>query len=324
MAEVLQEVTTTLGVLEKSVSGTREYHLICRQPLIYAHVFNKEELSANSSVSISAWDKLARISDHFSSVPLTLPDPIQSIDFRPLLMDNVALREEGLVSPEFSDALSGKTPSVDCQEYTYERTQYGLNWRERVWTHRLFWVLKKKERELQVQVCNVSQDGQHWEDTLADVLKTSKIAVNATPFKGVTDILLLGKTNAMTVLVRDDEIVGSTWNCREKIGCNTLVVEIGLGAPVRVECPNYQGMLPNKLGELLSSMYLIGAALSLKKPGSILFETKVYGWLILRSQFNLGIELKVSTDKPEVKIMFISSNFNKMNQYFYHLYKFIV
>ena len=83
-------------------------------------------------------------------------------------------------------------------------------------------------------------------------------------------------------------------------------------------------MLPNKLGELLSSMYLIGVALSLKKPDNILFETKIYGWLILRSQFNLGIELDVSTDKPEVKIMFISSNINKMNQYFYHLYKFII
>ena len=49
-------------------------------------------------------------------------------------------------------------------------------------------------------------------------------------------------------------------------------------------------MLPNKLGELLSSMYLIGVALSLRMPKSTLL-IKMYGWLIFKANFSLGIEL---------------------------------
>jgi hypothetical protein len=233
-------------------------------------------------------------------------------------MDNISLKLEGLASAEFMNAVSGETPCTDCQEYTYEYGQYGHNWTERVWTSRLFWVLKKKEKDLQLEVYNVSQDGQHWEATLASVLRTSKVILNSTPFKGVTDILLLGKKSVMTVLVREDDTAAS-WSCREGVDC----LEIGLESPVRVQCPNYQGMLPNKLGELLSSMYLIGVSLSLRKPDSICLKTKIYGWLILRNQFSFGIELDVSTDKPEVKILFISSNFNTVSQQFYYLYQFI-
>ena len=55
-------------------------------------------------------------------------------------------------------------------------------------------------------------------------------------------------------------------------------------------------------------MYLIEVALSLSKPDNLV-NAKMYGWLILRSQLMVGVELKVSTEKPEVRIMFISSNF---------------
>ena len=54
------------------------------------------------------------------------------------------MMEKGLATAEFLDAFSGKTPSLDCQEYTYECAQYGHNWKERVWTQRRFWILKKK------------------------------------------------------------------------------------------------------------------------------------------------------------------------------------
>ena len=49
------------------------------------------------------------------------------------------------------------------------------------------------------------------------------------------------------------------------VKCNSTVVEVGVRAPVRVDCPNYQGRLLNKLGELLSSMYLTAAASALNK-----------------------------------------------------------
>ena len=38
---------------------------------------------------------------------------------------------------------------------------------------------------------------------------------------------------------------------------------------MRVPCANFQGKLPDKLGELLSSMYLIGCGISLRNPSNV-------------------------------------------------------
>ena len=62
------------------------------------------------------------------------------------------------------------------------------------------------------------------------------------------DILLLGKTNALLIFVKDDDAVEAAWSYRERIDTNTILIEVGIGQIVRVYCPNYQNMLPNKLG----------------------------------------------------------------------------
>ena len=82
--------------------------------------------------------------------------------------------------------------------------------------------------------------------------------MNATPFKGVTDILLLSKASALLIFVPDeDNAVEATWTYKEGIDTKTIIllIEVGLGQMPRVYCSNYQHALPNKLGELLSSMY---------------------------------------------------------------------
>ena len=50
-------------------------------------------------------------------------------------------------------------------------------------------IERDSSKDLHLKVFNVSQHGQHWEATLADVLQTRKIAV--------TDILMLGKMSAL-------------------------------------------------------------------------------------------------------------------------------
>ena len=63
---------------------------------IYIHDFDKGELTTNSCVPITAWDKFARISLQ-SVPPVPLPEPTISIDFRPVYMDNIAVQELGVV-----------------------------------------------------------------------------------------------------------------------------------------------------------------------------------------------------------------------------------
>ena len=185
----------------------------------------------------------------------------------------------------------------------------------------MYWVLKEKEQRLGVKVYNISQHGQHWESTLSDLLKTSKVALNAIPIKGVTDILLLGKTNALLIFVKEDDAVNAACSY-EGINTKTIWIEIGVGQIARVYCPNYQSVLPTI--ELLSVMYLIGVALSLKMmPKGLCHRIKIYGWLIFKGNFNLGVELLISNDKPQVNILFISSNFVMLNHYFNYLHKFV-
>lgn len=82
-----------------------------------------------------------------------------------------------------------------------------------------------------MKVHDVSQHGQRWESMLSDLLRTSRAALNATPFKGVTDILL-GKTNA--IFVKYDDAVKAAWSYGERIDTNTILIEVGIGQIVRV------------------------------------------------------------------------------------------
>ena len=216
------------------------------------------------------------------------------------------MKKLDISTKEFLDAFNGTVASVDCEEYTCELSHSCLGWEERVWSTRLFWILKKKEKELSVNVFNLSEKGSHWDSVLQDLLHSAKPAVMATPFKGVTDIFVVGKATTVTILVRD-EIDIASYSCGDGVRCNSIVIEVGIGAPIRVDCPNFQAKLPNKLGELLSSMYLIGVTSALSRCPSKLVQIKTYGWLIMRGQLGLGVEIIVSGKKPCVKILFIDS-----------------
>ena len=125
VAEVIRELTTTLGELNKVPSSrTREYHLVCRNPLLYVHVFDKSELTSNCCVPTIAWDKFATIFCLQSVPPEPLPEPTISIDFRPVYMDNIALKEVGVTGSRFDSVLSGDTPSVNRLVLTGTR-EYG-------------------------------------------------------------------------------------------------------------------------------------------------------------------------------------------------------
>ena len=124
VTEVIRELTTTLGVLNKVPSRTREYHLVCRNPLLYVHVFDKSELTSNCCVPIIAWDKFATIFCLQSVPPEPLPEPTISIDFRPVYMDNIALKEVGVTGSRFDSVLSGDTPFVNRLVLTGTR-EYG-------------------------------------------------------------------------------------------------------------------------------------------------------------------------------------------------------
>ena len=92
----------------------------------------------------------------------------------------------------------------------------------------------------------------------------SKPAMNATPFKDVTDILIIGKLSVLAVFVLNDETVESKWMYRE-ISTNTIVIEVGITSPSRFYCPNFgRGNCRTSLVGNCCLMYEIRVALRLK------------------------------------------------------------
>ena len=73
-----------------------------------------------------------------------------------------------------------------------------------------FKIILDFEKDLAIKVFNISDKGIHWESVLRD-LHSSKPAVFAIPFKGVTDIFVVGKATTMTVLVRVRCVVILMW-----------------------------------------------------------------------------------------------------------------
>ena len=61
-----------------------------------------------------------------------------------------------------------------------------------------------------------------------------------TPFKGV---LVLGEATTLTVLVKEDDAQEHGWTSVEKINCNTVVMEMGITGPMRVECVDFGGQI---------------------------------------------------------------------------------
>ena len=98
LAEIKSDLSHTLQALGKeATSETRKFHRICCDPLVYVHVYHKDELTANSSVSVLAWDALSTITNE-NRLLQSPPLPVRSVDFRPFLYDNHGLKKMGVTS----------------------------------------------------------------------------------------------------------------------------------------------------------------------------------------------------------------------------------
>ena len=89
---------------------------------------------------------------------------------------------------------------------------------------RLFHCLKDKQEELGITVVNVSQRGPEWQAWLQTVLFAPTLPTLCTPFKGVTDIVLIGKNGFMNVVVSIDDVL----SCSVDFISSVCVVEVGV------------------------------------------------------------------------------------------------
>ena len=194
--------------------------------------------------------------------------------------------------------LQGKS-SKCWGKYTYSVDHIG---REDIWLSRLYYCLSEKEEEWNIQIVDLSNKGPSWKEVIPTVLHAPVFSFQVAPFKGVTDLLILSDRGAVVVAVADleTEIDGM------KMQSGSVIIEIGLEKPKLVKCDKAGEMLPNKLDELLSSMYLIASVTNIKHPSQT--HVEIYGWLLMRSMFSIGLKLAITTMGCNVYILWRTSN----------------
>ena len=205
--------------------GWREFRCVSIRPPVYVYEYSNCEQTVNSSVQLSAWDEFAVITSNKDETIQN--EGLLQFDFMPFFVDNAELasiRTDDLLTRVVSGA-----EIMACGKYAYERTHIGIGWDERVWSQRLYYYIKEKENALKnmgVTIFNLSDDGPNWSTRLPLLLHCHSFACNFTPFKGVTDILLLGRKHAVLILSSALTMDNIEHISSQKIDSGVLVTEI--------------------------------------------------------------------------------------------------
>lgn len=313
--KVDEDLVKLFKCLEKVDTGKRECRCLSEDPPVFVYTFQPSEQTSNSSVCIKVWDQYASLNSTYRDQTNSDSDGIQ-VDLVPFFVDNNELactrRDDSLLL-----SVMNGSETENCGKYIYGCGHGGLGWEERIWSKRLFWCLEEKHDDLAkmgVTVLDLCDKGPMWNTFLPNKLRCPSFCTMATPFKGVTDILLLGKKKTVLILslpLSEENVE----HVSQRLESGLVVVEIGTIKPKLVDCKYNGEHLPSKLGELLASMFLISTMSLLGDDTTNLSEIKSYGWLIFRGTYGMAIELAINGDGCIVAVLWIRANLlETMNQ----------
>lgn len=298
-----------LKELHKSLKNTNieygSFSYLSRSSKMFVYIHPSTTQVKCSAVGIKAWDQLGFISDLPTDIK---PPPTPMLDMQPFLKDNKSLSLTRKGDKELAEVCSGRVQADDSGKYHWRVSHSIVDWSESTWVTRLFYCLKEHEKDMGVQVVNIAERGPDWEEWLQTILFSPRLPTCCTVFKGVTDIVMLGKKGFVNIVTLAED-VGS---CLVHLTSALVLVEVGVDRPRSQLCERSGLLLPNKLGELISSTYLLGAlkAFTEMRPFS---SFKAYGLLILRGVLSVGVELQVSVDSiPTVNVLWINSDMDRL------------
>ena len=236
----------------------------------YVHVYSTKTVSCSALKLTAATSFFS-----FESTPVESLPPACTLDLKPF---------------EYAkDDL--KRVSEDTTEYAWKTAEcVSWDWNEEVWSQRLYQCIQQVEGVKVVPAFLWKPNG--YKADISTIF--SKVTcLSATPFHGMTDILLIGEKSLGLIRVQEMTVVCSVEVGTAKDG--TCAVTIG-GEVKR---------WPDKLGELLASMYFFGTLNYLnnllKMPDKISFET--YGVLVIRSIGCIVIQMVVDHTGSHIRLI---------------------
>ena len=206
-----------LECLEEILQISCDNNNIFRMPVGYVHVYT--DAINNSALTLTTAHNFFTFTGEVARVPLS---EASNIDVNPFLRPDAVLQIRG----------------VERESAVESAAVVPWDWNEVVWVERLFKCLEQQLTDITV-VPAFQWKPINYRTDISTLFKHVK-DLQATPFKGMTDILLIGQKNVAVVRVEELTVV-----CSVEATCTVTVAG---------EIKKW----PEKLGELLASMYWFG------------------------------------------------------------------
>ena len=202
-----------LEYIEDVLGVERDGNKIFKLPVGYVHVYNPKEAINCSAMTLSKALTFFTFDGETARIEL----PKESIDVKPFMYPDVDLKVMGIE-----------------KEYAWKTAVVPWDWNEEVWTERLFQCLDQQLTGITVLPAFKWKPSTYRSEICT--LFQNVMDLQVTPFKGMTDILLLGKKTVAML----------------------RVVELGIdrAATCTVTVAGQVKKWPEKIGELLASMYM--------------------------------------------------------------------
>ena len=263
------ELTRELGAVERAIGVEPNGNTLYRLPSgVYVHCYGE-------SIDFKLQD-----ASHFfefdNSLPITLASG--SMDIRPFLFGG-----EDLVL-FCGGANSTKYPWVTDPKVAWD-------WGEGTWSSRLSQVLQAFPLTQNVRVIEAFKWMPNSYTSEVSTLFPRVMGIRAALFRGMTDIIIMGKSSISVVNL--------------PVLCSIEIGDLGKQKTTEVPIASELKRWPEKVGELMASMYLFGTLNFLNHltgmPGMVKFET--YGVLAMRGVVSLL--LKMTLDNTECRVSLI-------------------
>ena len=259
----LKEVDEELGI-------PYEANSLYQLPVGYVHVYSTKTVSC-SALKLTA----AAAFFTFESTPVESLPPACTLDLKPFVYAKDDL----------------KRVSEDTTEYAWKTEEcVSWDWNEEVWSQRLYQCIQQVEGVKVVPAFLWKPNG--YKADISTIFSKVK-CIRATPFHGMTDILLIGEKSLGLIRVQEMTVV-----CSVEVGtAKDGTCAVTIAGEVKI--------WPDKLGELLASMCFFGTLNYLnnllKMPDKISFET--YGVLAIRSIGCIVIQMVVDHTGSHIRLI---------------------
>ena len=260
-----------LKFVQEDLGIPHEANTICRLPIGYVHVYSKTVPCSALKLSASSF-----FTFDTSTPMMTLPREC-TIDIKPFVYAKDDLERMG------ED--KGEDKSEDKTEYAWKTEELvSWDWNEEVWSQRLFQCIQHGFTGVKV-VPAFRWKPNGYQAEISTIFSNVK-CIHATPFHGMTDILLVGEKSLGLIRVQECSV-------DKEATC-----PVTIAGEVR--------MWPEKMGELLASMYFFG---TLNYVNNLLhmpadhFSFATYGLLAIRSIGCIVIEMVLDHTGCHVRLV---------------------